>query len=403
MTQTVTQPTTAHDRAMRIAVVRQRYTPYGGAERFVERALRALVEEGAQVTLIARNWQGAQQQGYQQKICDPRYARLFGGRVARDRSFAECARQEMAAGAYDITQSHERIPGCMIFRAGDGVHAAWLSHRARGRSAIARLATRLSPFHRYILRQEAAMLAHPALKAVICNSQLISDEMQRYYDVPADKLVVIENGVDLDDFHPRLAQEWRSAQRQALGIDDATPVFLYVGSGFERKGVAPLIEALARLRCKEAQLVIVGSDRHSARFARLASRLGVAGRVHFAGAQKDVRPYYGMADAFVLPTRYDPMPNAALEAMACGLPIVTSTTCGIAARVRDGVNGFVCDALDVAAIADRLDRLAAPGAAAAMRAAARAAVADLDLETMAGHLIDLYRRLLGNETTETRP
>ena len=390
----------ASESAIRIAVVRQRYNPYGGAERFVERALRALVHEGAQVTLITRNWQGAPQQGYQQKVCDPRYSRLFGGRIARDRSFAECAQREMTAGGYDITQSHERIPGCMIFRAGDGVHAAWLEHRARGRSAIARLATRLSPFHRYILRQEAAMLASPALKAVICNSQLISDEMRRYYDVPSGKRVVIENGVDLDDFHPRLVQTWRAVQREALGIDEATPVFLYVGSGFERKGVAPLIEALARLRSRQTQLVLVGSDRHSARYARLAGRLGVAGRVHFVGAQKDVRPYYGMADAFVLPTRYDPMPNAALEAMACGLPIVTSTTCGIAARVRDGINGFVCDALDVAAIADRLDQLAVPGAAVAMRAAARAAVADLDLETMASKLIDLYQRLLDNNPNQ---
>lgn len=390
----------ATDSAIRIAVVRQRYNPYGGAERFVERALRALVDEGAQVTLITRSWHGAQQQGYQQKVCNPRYSRLFGGRIARDQSFAACAQREMASGGYDITQSHERIPGCMIFRAGDGVHAAWLAHRARGRSAIARLATRLSPFHRYILRQEAAMLSSPALKAVICNSQLISDEMRRYYDVPAEKLVVIENGVNLDDFHPRLAQAWRNTQRQALGIAADTPVLLYVGSGFERKGVAPLIEAVARMRCREAQLVIVGSDRHSARFARLARRLGVAERVHFAGAQKDVRPYYGMADAFVLPTRYDPMPNAALEAMACGLPIVTSTTCGIAARVSDGVSGFVCDALDVAGIAESLDRLTVPGAAEAMRAAARAAVADLDLETMAGRLIDLYHRLLGNDSIE---
>lgn len=380
--------------ALRVAVIRQRYNPYGGAERFVERALRALTDEGAQVTLIARSWQGEVRDGYRQKICDPHYARLFGGRIARDRSFAACAQREMASGSYDITQAHERIPGCMIFRAGDGVHAAWLEHRARGRSALARLATRLSPFHRFILRQEAAMLADPALCAVICNSRLVRDEMQRYYRVADDKLVVIENGVDLDDFHPRLAQKWRETQRQALAIDDATPVFLYVGSGFERKGVGPLLEAFARMRCGTAHLVIVGNDRKEAAFARRARRLGVGARVHFAGAQKDVRPYYGMADAFVLPTRYDPMPNAALEALACGLPTITSTTCGIATRIDEGKNGYVCDALDVAALADLLDRLAAPGAAGAMRGAARAAVADLDLEAMAGKLVGLYHQLL---------
>ena len=101
-----------------------------------------------------------------------------------------------------------------------------------------------------------------------------------------------------------------------------------------------------------------------------------------------------MADAFVLPTRYDPMPNAALEAMASGLPIVTSTTCGIAARVTSGENGFVYDALDVAQLARHMDQLAAPGIANAMRGAARAAVLDLDLDAMATKLIGLYHSLL---------
>ncbi|WP_301103238.1 glycosyltransferase family 4 protein [Propionivibrio sp.] len=379
---------------IKVAVVRQRYNPCGGAERFVERALGALVREGAQVTLITRSWEGAVQEGFQQKICNPRYSRIFGGRIARDRSFAACAQHEMAQGGYDIIQAHERIPGCMIFRAGDGVHAAWLEHRARGQSAVARMVAKHSPFHRYILQQEAAMLASPALKTVICNSTLIREEMQRYYRVPEEKLVVIENGVDLDDFHPRLAVQWREYQRQTLGIDADTPVFLYVGGGFERKGVAQLLAALTGMRSEQAQLVIVGKDRNSARFERQARRLGLEKRVLFVGAQQDVRPFYAMADAFVLPTRYDPMPNAALEAMASGLPIVTSTTCGIAARVTSGENGFVCDALDVAQLAHHMDQLAAPGIANAMRGAARAAVLDLDLDAMATKLIGLYHSLL---------
>ncbi len=381
-------------RGIKIAVIRQRYNPFGGAERFVERALSALIHEGAEVTLITRNWDGASKEGFRQKICNPSYSRILGGRTARDRSFTACARREMIEGGYDIIQAHERIPGCMIFRAGDGVHAAWLDHRARGQSASARMIARLSPFHRYILKQEAAMLASPALKAVICNSIMVREEMRRYYDVPENKLAVIENGVDLENFHPHLATEWRERQRQVLGIDADTPVFLYVGSGFERKGVPQLLAALAMMKSKQAQLVIVGQDRRQNVFERQSKVLGLEKRVFFAGPQNDVRSFYGMADAFVLPTRYDPMPNAALEAMACGLPIITSTTCGIAARVSAGENGFVCDALDVEQLASHLDWLALPGTAESMRQSARSAVLDLDLETMAAKLIDLYRSLL---------
>jgi UDP-glucose:(heptosyl)LPS alpha-1,3-glucosyltransferase len=388
------RPGSAPGARLRIALIRQRYNPFGGAERFIERALAALVHEGAEVTLITRNWQGAPQEGFTQKICNPSYSRIFGGRAARDRAFAACAQRAMHEGHFAITQSHERIPGCMIFRAGDGVHAAWLAHRARGKSPWLGFLDRCSPFHRFILRQEKAMLTSPALKAVICNSVLVREEMQHYYALPEDKLVVIENGVDLDSFHPRLAELWREKQRQLLGIDLKTPVFLFVGSGFERKGIAQLLPALAAMQNRQAQLVVVGADRHLAGYQRQAKKLGLAARVHFVGPQQDVRPYYGMADAFVLPTRYDPMPNAALEAMACGLPIITSTTCGMAARVEAGKNGFVCDALDVEKLTLHLDQLATPGTAQGMRASARAAVLDLDLESMAGKLIGLYRRLL---------
>src|SRR5574343_1825540 len=110
-------------RPVKIAIVRQRYNPFGGAERFVERALGALAGDGAAVTLITRNWDGAPRAGFKQITCDPSYSRLTGGRAARDKSFAAAVQAELARGDYDITQSHERIPGCMIFSACDGGHA----------------------------------------------------------------------------------------------------------------------------------------------------------------------------------------------------------------------------------------------------------------------------------------
>lgn len=378
---------------MKIAIIRQRYNPFGGAERFVERALGALANEGAEVTLITRNWAGAPQAGFRQITCDPPYARILGGRVARDRSFAEAVQAEMAAGAYDITQSHERIPGCMIFRAGDGVHAAWLDHRARGLSGLARLAQRWSAYHRYVVRAEAAMFAHPALQAVICNSHLVAEEIRRYYRVPGDKLDVIYNGVDTGVFHPGLADEFRSRTRRDAGIPAAVPLLLYVGSGFERKGVPRLLRAFAAMQDKRAQLALVGADRKAAEMQRLAQRLAVAERVHFTGPLKDVRPWYGAADGFVLPTIYDPCPNAALEALACGLPLVTSTTCGAREWVSEGENGWVVDAFDVAGLTERLDRLAAWAGEPAPRRAARSVAEPLTLPAMAERLLALYRRL----------
>ena len=380
---------------MKIAIIRQRYNPYGGAERFVERALGALANEGAEVTLITRDWNGAPREGFRQITCDPGYSRLLGGRTARDRSFAACAQAEMARGGFDITQSHERIPGCMIFRAGDGVHAAWLAHRARVLGPLQRLSQGISAYHRYVLSAEKAMFEHPALRAVICNSPMVAAEVSNYYGLPAGKLPVIYNGVDTALFHPSLVGEFRAATRAQAAIPQGAPLLLFVGSGFERKGVPQLLRAFAAARTAEAHLVIVGADRKLQAMQALAARLRLAGRVHFTGPLRDVRPWYGAADGFVLPTLYDPCPNAALEALACGLPILTSTTCGAQAWVKAGDNGWVVDALDRDALATRLDDLCALAGNLAARQAARAAAEPLTLAAMADRLLALYRSLGG--------
>jgi UDP-glucose:(heptosyl)LPS alpha-1,3-glucosyltransferase len=109
-----------------------------------------------------------------------------------------------------------------------------------------------------------------------------------------------------------------------------------------------------------------------------------------------VRPFLAASDAFVLPTLYDPFPNAALEAMACGLPVVTSTKCGAAEIVREGENGFVRDALDVGALAQCLDRLDPPTAR-RMGEAARESVAPLTPEAMGREYLALYERLLAGK------
>jgi UDP-glucose:(heptosyl)LPS alpha-1,3-glucosyltransferase len=371
---------------VKLALVRQTYTPFGGAERFVERALDGLRDQGVDVAVIARRWQGEPGPGFVR--CNPFYL----GRTWRDASFAKAVQGLIASGRYDLVQSHERIPGCHLYRAGDGVHVTWLELRAAARSRFAGLATALSPWHRWTLAAEAAMFAHPSLRAVICNSAMVRRDIAQRFGVAADKLHLIRNGVDLDHFHPGLRDLHRARLRSELSIPAAAPVLLFVGSGFERKGVFVLLRALAALVRPDVHLVVVGKDRDETVASKLAQTLGIDARVRFAGRQTDVRPYYGMADVFCLPTLYDPLPNAALEAFACGLPVVTTTTCGAAELIRPGTNGAVCAANDVAALAAALTPYLEPGTAAAQQAAARASIGSID--AMATQLRDLYRTLL---------
>ena len=376
---------------MKIALIRQRYNPYGGAERFVERAMVALAAQNVELTLLARAWLGAAELAGEVRLirCDPFYI----GRVWRDWGFARSVCAALKTNAFDLVQSHERIACCDVYRAGDGVHRQWLANRARAAGPLERIALALNPYHLYTKAAEKRLFESPTLRAVICNSNMVKDEVRRHFGVAEEKLHVIYNGVDLAAFHPGLRQEWRARKRAELGISDSAMVFLFVGSGFARKGLPQLLRAMTGVR--GAHLIAVGEDRELALMQSAAGDMKLADRVHFTGGQDDVKPWYGMADCFVLPTLYDPFPNAALEAMASGLPLITTMQCGAAEFVESGVEGYICrDALDVVELARCLNLAAAPGQAAKMGAAARTRVEPYGLEAMALRLTGLYARLI---------
>ena len=374
---------------MKIAIIRQRYNPYGGAERFAARALNALAARGVGAAVVTRDWAGAEApDGYEVIRVSPFHV----GRLWRDWGFARAACRRLARERFDLVQSHERLSCCDVYRAGDGVHRVWLDRRAQAGGAWTRFAQALSPYHRYVLAAERRMFASPRLRAVICNSRMVAGEIAAHFGLPDERLHVIYNGVDLARFNPGLRDAHRATMRAKLGIPDSAFVFLHVGSGFARKGVAAAIRAIAALDQPAAHLAVVGRDRDEAGMRRLAASLGLQSRVHFAGGQQDVAPWYGLADAFVLATLYDPMPNAALEALACGLPAVVTAQCGAAELVR-GDAGAVCDAFSPDSLVAAL-RAVSRGDPAARRAAARAAVADLGLDAMGARLEALYEALL---------
>lgn len=373
---------------MRLAVVRQRYTPFGGAERFLDSALQSLIDHGVAVTLYTREWRAPGERRIEPRIVDPFY---LGG-LWRDAGFARAACRALAAEPPALVQSHERLACCDVFRAGDGVHATWLDERARHVSPLRALGMRLDPRHRFRLAAERRMYASARLRAVICNSRMVKDDIRTRFHVPDERLHVIYNAVDAARFTPQLRAH-RADVRARCGIAQDAIAYLLVGSGYERKGVETAMAALAALP-PPARLVVVGKDKHLARYARHARARGIADRVTLAGPQDDPRPWYGAADAFVLPTLYDPCPNAALEAMACALPVVTSTRCGAAELVLAANAGFVCAPGDAAALARHMRTLQDDALRVRMGRHARDAVLPLDASAMTAQLLALYDALL---------
>ena len=369
----------------RIAVIRQAYRVDGGAERFVAGLASTLGGQNVQVTVITRRWDGAGQQDV--ITCDPPKPT----RVIRDWGFARGVRRILRSHRFDLVQSNERIPGCHLYRAGDGVHREWLRQRARTQSLPARLATALSPYHAWVRYAERAMFESPEMRAVICNGQMVRDEILEWFDIEPEKLHIIHTGVDTDYFHPR-CRETGEDTRRGLGVSNDTPLFAFIGSGFARKGLDAAIRAIAAV--PEAHLIVVGQNNHTARFRRLSRSLGAAERLHFTGILSDVLPVYGAADALLLPTLYDPFPNVTLEAMACGLPVVTSTKCGAAEIIRNGENGWVSDALDVHEFTRALRTLCDSDRCRSIGDEARRTAECFTLDVMRERLLDLYNRLL---------
>lgn len=373
---------------IRLAIVRQKYRADGGAERFISRTLEALQEEQLDLDLniITRSWQGAFDPRWHLHICNP----AIWGRISRERGFSRAARHCWQQENFDLVQSHERIAGCDIFRAGDGVHRVWLEQRARITTPLQRLATRFSPYHRYVMQAEEALFRSVALKKIICNSEMVKRDIIRCFQIPEEKCAVIYNAIDTQRFQPANDLS-RLASRRQLNLPDNAPVLIYVGSGFERKGLRAVIAALART---DRYLIVVGQDKKMMHYQRQANQLNCLHRIRFVGLQSEIISFYHAADALILPTLYDPFPNVLLEAMACGLPVITSTSCGGAEFITQGQQGFVCDALDINALQKAIQHIPAKCTHSTMSEAARAKVLPYTPQRLATELRALYQQVL---------
>jgi UDP-glucose:(heptosyl)LPS alpha-1,3-glucosyltransferase len=177
---------------MRLAIVRQRYTPYGGAERFVERALDALARGGVELALVTRRWPRDGDRRVTPIIVDPPYL----GRTWRDKGFARAVCATLARMPATLVQSHERIECCDIYRAGDGVHAVWFEERIRDAAAWTRSAIELDPYHRYVLEAERRLYASPRLRQVICNSRMVQNEIHERFGLQRERLPIIYNAIE---------------------------------------------------------------------------------------------------------------------------------------------------------------------------------------------------------------
>jgi UDP-glucose:(heptosyl)LPS alpha-1,3-glucosyltransferase len=342
---------------MKIGLVRRGYAPTGGAEAYLLRLAAALGAAGHAVVLFSdRPWPApalAAGGGLAQATVPARGAGAFARRLAR----------AAAAHGCDRILSLERLAACDVYRAGDGVHAAWLERRAAHEPFWRRAVRWLHPKHRTLLRLERALFTGGAGR-VIANSQMVQREILARYPYPPERLRVIYNGLTPPPVDPSA----RAAVRAELGLAAEDYVALFAGSDFHRKGL-PFASRAVRL-VPGARLLVAGRG-----------QAPPAERVHLLGPRADLPRLLAAADVFLLPTLYDPFSNATLEALAAGLPVITSAANGCAEILTPGRHGeIVAEPGDVGALAAALRAWAAPEKRAATRAARLARGAEFSLE-----------------------
>src|SRR5215813_13298135 len=183
---------------MRFAIVRQHYRSDGAVERVIERALEALLERNVAVSLYARSWPQTRLQLIEPVICNP----FFIGSLWRDWGFARAACRSIRRTMPSLVEAHEPMLCCDVYRAGDGVHAVAPEERLKHASALERLSLESSPHSSYVRRSEERLYASPWLRAVICKSQMVRDEIRARFAIPEAKLTVVYNPVDSERFQP---------------------------------------------------------------------------------------------------------------------------------------------------------------------------------------------------------
>jgi len=383
---------------MKIAFVRRNYTTRsGGAEKYLVTLSRELAKMGEEIHIFAHTFD------------QPSNPAIFFHPVSmfpvisplKNLTFAFNLRAELRKSTFDIICSLSRGFYHDVFRITDGLHPYHMVQRYPNRLYC--LIKNLSPRHQTLLYLEKKSFSSPQLRKIIANSQLTKAQAVEYYGIPAERVEVIYNGIDPAVFHSSVGKNFRTSMRKQFGIQPDTIVVLFVALDFERKGLEFLLEALALVNHNTVMLFVAGKG-DSGRYQRIAERLKLTDRVKFIGYHPRAEELYGMGDMLVLPTLYDPFSNCCLEALACGIPVITTRQNGASELIEEGKNGFLVDtASDVKSIVEKVRLILPRQTREKMGKQAVHSVKDFTIEAHAAKVLKLFQEVLSEKKSSVQP
>jgi UDP-glucose:(heptosyl)LPS alpha-1,3-glucosyltransferase len=338
--------------AMRLALVHMRHAHRGGTERYLNQLASFLVDEGHDVTIVCRSHEEPPRPAVHfQVLRDPSV-----GSAWRMWAFARAVERHVRQGDYDVVVGLGKTWTHDVIRLGGGTQRTYLElahqdtlegwERLTGGGALK---------HHLALRIEERALSPGAYRRVIANSEMVKADVMARHAVPAEAVRVVHNGVDTERFDRERHADAARDLRRELGLEGDQVVVLFLGTGYGRKGLELVLEAMPEVvgARPDVRLVVAGRDSAQARYERRAEKLGVDRWTTFLGERRDAEVCLAAADVYALPTRYDPFANTTLEALASGLPVVTTRTNG-GSEVLSPDTGSVLASPEVPALAAAL-------------------------------------------------
>ena len=235
--------------------------------------------------------------------------------------------------------SLERIVCPDVYRAGDGVHKIFLSIENKSKFNL------LHPVYLFLERR-----CFNNAKHIIANSQMVKNEIIKVYGVDRHKIDVVYNGIQPKEVD--YAQSYQKLSNE-FDLQSDTPIILYVGSGFKRKGVEEFLGIISKMTTK-CQAFILGKEKKIYYYEQLAKDLGVYNKVVFTGPRTDVVDFYTISDIFLFPTHYEPFSNVVLEAMAFGNAVFTTKQNGAHEILSEK---YIMSSPKDFSVVDRIDKL----------------------------------------------
>ncbi len=374
---------------MKIGLVTKNFSiERGGLEKYAFSLSRELVRAGHEVHVFANNWQTDSDVTFHKVPMIPFTLPL------KNLSFAYFANQQLRRVALDVIHSMERILYQDIYRASDGIIPIHLSQRYP--NPIVRGFKSIGPRRLALRYLERRIFSGGGCKIIMTNSQLVKGHIIDHYKIALDKIAVVYNAVDTSRFHPGVKETYGLFVRDRYGLKEDELVLLFISNDFKRKSLRAVLEAISLLGKREIRLLVVGDD-NTKPYQKWAANNALDSQILFLGPRKDVERYYAAADIFVLPTLYDAFANVCLEAMACGLPVITTQTNGAAELIQDGEHGFVLKSRKPLELADRIADLGCLKERSRIGNNAAIKAKEFTMEKHISELLRLYRRVMTNK------